>query len=145
MDCPEWQSDREGSFSANTMRTWFQRTMVLGMLGTVKAGDTCRSGDCDVQVHLKSNPLKVTPQDSTMWLWVMSFVMLLCVIMGGMCGWRLHGWWGGLGAPKKEKAIRAPKKVVRTMMVQAQTRYAFDRVEPRFVPLGELEHGAWLG
>ena len=50
-----------GRFSTNTMRTWFKRTMVLGMLGTVKTGDTCRSGDCDVQVHLKSNPLEGDP------------------------------------------------------------------------------------
>ena len=114
------------------------------MLGTVKAG-TCRSGDCDVQVHSKSNPLKANPQDSMMWLWVMLFLMLLCVIMGCMGGWRLRGWWSGFGTPKKEKAMRAPKKAVRTMMVQAQTRYAFDRVEPRFVPLGERDHGAWLG
>ena len=29
-----------GRFSTNTMRTWFKRTMVLGMMGTVKASRT---------------------------------------------------------------------------------------------------------
>jgi hypothetical protein len=124
-----------GRFGTNTIRTWFKRTMVMGMMGMVKADDTCRTGDCDVQVYPKSNLLKANTPDSMMWLYAMLFLMMLCILMGCVGGWRLRGWWSGLGAPKK----------VRSMMVQAQTRYAYDRVEPRFVPLGEREHGAWHG
>jgi hypothetical protein len=129
-----------GRFSTNTMRTWFKRTMVLGMMGTVKAGDTCLTGDCEIKVH--SNHLKANTPDSMMWLYVMLFLMLLCILLGCVGGWRLRGW---LTAPTKEKAIRgpAPKKQVKTMMVQSQTRYAWDRADPRFVPLVEREHGAW--
>ncbi len=121
----------EGKFSTNSMRTWFKRSMVIGMLATARAGDTCSSGQCDVQVHLKSNS-----QDSMMYMWVMLGVMLLCMILGCMCGWRLRGWWSGLGLPKKP---------VRNMLCQSQTRYARDRAEPRFLPLAEREHGAWQG
>jgi hypothetical protein len=65
-------------------------------------------------------------------------------LVGLLWGWRLRGWRSDLGAPKKEKVRGpAPKKQVRTMMSQAQTRYAWDRAEPRFVPLGEREQGAW--
>ena len=134
-----------GRFSTNTMRTWFKRTMVLGMLGTVKATDTCLTGNCDLEFYAKSNPTKASnPDSSMMMVCVMLFLMLLCVFIGCVGGWRLRGWWGGF-AVKKEKAIRAPapKKQVRAMMVQAQTRYAWDRAEPRFVPLSEREHGAW--
>ena len=75
-----------------------------------------------------------------MWLYVMLFVMLLCILLGCVGGWHLRGW---LTTPTKAIRGPAPKKQVKTMMVQSQTRYAWDRAEPRFVPLGEREQGAW--
>ena len=117
-----------GRFSTNTMRTWFKRTMVLGMMGPVKAGDTCLTDDCED-----------TP-DSMMWLYVMLFMMMLFMLLGCVGGWHLRGW---LTVPAKAVRGPAPKKQVKNMMCQSQTRYAWDRADPRFVPLGEREQGAW--
>ena len=44
--------------------------------------------------------------------------------------------------PSKEE--KEKKVVVRSAQTQSQTTYAYKRKEPRFVPLGDREQGAWV-
>ena len=51
----------------------------------------------------------------------------------------IHGWWSSF-------AWRATNTVTqqRDVATQSQVRFAWGRAEPRFVPLADREHGAWL-
>ena len=61
-------------------------------------------------------------------------VILMCILVGVVLGWKLRGWFGD--SKKDEKKSRSVK-------TQSQTRYAWDRAEPRFIPLTELMQGSW--
>ncbi len=61
-------------------------------------------------------------------------VILMCILVGVVLGWKPRGWFGDL--KKGEKKSRSVK-------TQSQTRYAWDRAEPRFILLTELMQGSW--
>ncbi len=62
-------------------------------------------------------------------------VIGICILINLVLGWKLRGWCGD----SKKEAKRS-----RSVKTQSQTRYAWDRSEPRFVPLAERDQGSWL-
>ena len=66
--------------------------------------------------------------------WTLLKVMMLGVAIGMML-MAACPWW------TKGDLKRGEKRSVKT---QSQTRYAWDRSEPRFVPLAERDQGVWL-
>ena len=66
-------------------------------------------------------------------------VLLVGIMLGIFFGWRAHGWWSSF-------AWRPTNTVTqqRDVATQSQVRFAWGRAEPRFVPLADREHGAWL-
>ncbi len=61
-------------------------------------------------------------------------LILMCILIGMVLGWKLHGWFGD---SKKDV------KKSRSVKTQSQTRNAWDRSEPRFIPLTEMMQGSW--
>ena len=71
--------------------------------------------------------------------WKLLVVLLVGIMLGIFFGWRAHGWWSSFA--------RRPTNTVtqqRDVATQSQVRFAWGRAEPRFVPLADREHGAWL-
>ncbi len=74
--------------------------------------------------------------DSAVKNYMMNFMLMALVVglaLGFVFGWRVHRWW-----------TQTPKIVRRNMMTQSQVRYGWGRVDPRFIPLPDGDHGAWL-
>ena len=65
--------------------------------------------------------------------WMLILMTVLAMILGGVVGWKLRGWM--------QSSTKTTKS--RNAKTQAQCRYAWDRVEPRFVPLPERDQGCW--
>ena len=65
--------------------------------------------------------------------WMLILMTVLAMFLGGVVGWKLRGWM--------QSSTKTTKS--RNAKTQAQCRYAWDRVEPRFVPLPERDQGCW--
>ena len=59
--------------------------------------------------------------------------VLTMILVGVVMGWKLRGWI--------QPTTKTTKS--RNAKTQSQCRYAYDRVEPRFVPLPERDQGCW--
>ena len=60
-------------------------------------------------------------------------------LLGSTFGWKAHGFWIGWTWGPSNKFAQA-----RNMATQSQVRYCWTRSEPRFLPLPEREHGAFV-
>ena len=81
--------------------------------------------------------------------WLLIIMEQLCMVIFGMMIEKFvrHGWTplavvaaDGRSQPRVDEAIQA----MRSVMTQTPVRYTWYASQPRFVPLGEREHGAWL-
>ena len=81
--------------------------------------------------------------------WLLIIMEQLCMVIFGMMIEKFvrHGWTplAVVAAvrrtqPRADEAIQA----MRSVMTQTLVRYTWYASQPRFVPLGEREHGAWL-
>ena len=80
----------------------------------------------------------------TTWL-ILVQVLMLGLLMGLLLAF--GAWWklaDEKAAAAKKKRSHGPPRRRRNVMTQSQTRYAFDRATPRFVPLPEGGDGAWM-
>ena len=59
--------------------------------------------------------------------------VLTMILDGVVMGWKFRGWM--------QTSTKTTKG--RNAKTQSQCRYAYDRVEPRFVPLSECDQGCW--
>ena len=82
-------------------------------------------------------------------LLILMIMEQLCMVIFGMMIEKFvrHGWTplavvaaDGRSQPRVDEAIQA----MRSVMTQTPVRYTWYASQPRFVPLGEREHGAWL-
>ena len=70
-----------------------------------------------------------TESTHVMTLTMCVILMCLCIVVGASLGWKLRAWFGDVKQ--------------RTVKTQSQTRYAWSRGEPRFMPLPDKEQGVW--
>jgi hypothetical protein len=66
-------------------------------------------------------------------------VLLVVLMVGIILGWKAHAWWS-TGASRASNVMTETRNVA----TQSQVRFGWGRAEPRFVPLVDRDHGAWL-
>jgi hypothetical protein len=66
-------------------------------------------------------------------------VLLVVLMVGIILGWKAHAWWS-TGASRASNVMTESRNV----KTQSQVRFGWGRAEPRFVPLVDHDHGAWL-
>ena len=102
---------------------------LLAMLRGAKAHEgVCGEGECQMQVMEK----KESRMDA---MAVTLCALFACVLIGMALGWKLRVCYDYMMKEKRES---------RNARTQSQTRYAWDRSEPRFIPLAEMMHGCWI-
>ena len=94
------------------------------LTGQAKASETCPTS-----ILVKENDEVASSFRPVMVL------VVFCLLIGFAIGWVLRTWYD----EKKQK----PTVMMLTKSTQSQTRYTYATENPRFVPLGDRDHGCW--
>jgi len=103
--------------------------LVLSGLG--QAAEVCLRGDIDVAAVVMPDPA----------ISLEHLIVFFCIgiATGITCGWKAHSW-RSVAWPGASETIGSSRNVA----TQSQVRYGWGRSDPRFVPLPDRDHGAWL-
>ena len=135
-----------------------QRTLVAGPTGVSPKALSLFAGlgglfgnglsQREVQPGTCSSPADIPPSNSRQLEWAsierIVLIALLAMLTLGCCfGYKFAGWSNSRGGfPWKPKSKKSKIYTVHKS-TQSQTRYTRDAATPRFVPLGQEDHGCW--
>ena len=119
---------------ATAQSGWFRRGAKGQIFPSMLAAVPLTAGADDRGLCLGTTALQQQAAGGGCGWQMILMLILICILLGVVLGWKLRGWFGD--SKKDEKKSRSVK-------TQLQTRYAWDRSEPRFIPLTEMMQGSW--
>jgi hypothetical protein len=117
-------------------QSWMVRSCTAALAATLLVSQTegCVASEVDMIVHVPTNLASQIVGVLTIWA---TLVGLLVLFTLGVCaGWYAHGWTC--------TTTTTTTTTMRSISCQAPVTYLRNRVTPRFHPLPEDSHGAFL-